>query len=109
MLCPSQAASATDDVSHLSDDAKGNQQPTSHPLRAVAKGKPVYSVPLLVWEDDWRGTVSQNNYSHTSILYSNAALDRRDLDNLTTSVHFFSTSAAAEPADLLDALVRESK
>ncbi|KAL9938890.1 hypothetical protein V8E36_002609 [Tilletia maclaganii] len=89
-------------------DAKGNQQPTSHPLRAVAKGKPVYSVPLLVWENDWRGTVSQNNYSHTSILYSNAALDRRDLDNLTTSVHFFSTSAAAEPADLLDALVRES-
>ncbi|KAL9938932.1 hypothetical protein V8E36_001745 [Tilletia maclaganii] len=89
-------------------DAKGNQQPTSHPLRAVAKGKPVYSVPLLIWEDDWRGTVSQSNYSHTSILYSNAALDRRDLDNLTTSVHFFSTSAAAEPADLLDALVRES-
>ncbi|KAL9938983.1 hypothetical protein V8E36_001796 [Tilletia maclaganii] len=88
-------------------DENNTKLPTSHPMRSLAKGKRRWNVPLLVWADDWRGTVGQGSYSHTSILYSNAGLDRADLDGLTSSVRFFSTSAAAEPDELLDAFVKE--
>ncbi|KAE8183292.1 hypothetical protein CF335_g8367, partial [Tilletia laevis] len=88
-------------------DENGQKMSQHHKLRTCAKGKKTYSVPLLVWEDDWRGTLGVGNYSHTSVLYSNAFLDRVDLDRRSSSVRFFSTSASATPEELFDAFVKE--
>ncbi|KAE8185667.1 hypothetical protein CF335_g7658 [Tilletia laevis] len=65
------------------------------------------SVPLLVWEDDWMTTMGMSQYPHTSVLFSNALLDRTELDRRSAAVRFYATSAAAQPEELLEAFVEE--
>ncbi|CAD6950050.1 unnamed protein product [Tilletia controversa] len=85
----------------------GSVMSTENPLRKLAKGKRMISVPLLVWEDDWRGTMGMGQYPHTSVLFSNALLDRTELDRRSAAVRFYATSAAAQPEELLEAFVEE--
>ncbi|CAD6947623.1 unnamed protein product [Tilletia laevis] len=85
----------------------GSVMSTENPLRKLAKGKRIISVPLLVWEDDWRGTMGMGQYPHTSVLFSNALLDRTELDRRSAAVRFYATSAAAQPEELLEAFVEE--
>ncbi|CAD6946088.1 unnamed protein product [Tilletia controversa] len=85
----------------------GSVMSTENPLRKLAKGKQMISVPLLVWEDDWRGTMGMGQYPHTSVLFSNALLDRTELDRRSAAVRFYATSAAAQPEELLEAFVEE--
>ncbi|KAE8240941.1 hypothetical protein A4X06_0g7723, partial [Tilletia controversa] len=98
----------SEQLRHISvDDLHGNTMRTMHPLRQLANGKKVRSVPVLMWEDDWRGTMGVGNYPHTSILFSNALLDRQDLDRRSSAVRFFSASAIADPEELLEAFSDE--
>ena len=67
------------------------------------------TIPLLVWEDDWRSTTGMGSSSFSSILYSNALLDRQDLDSGSAAVRFYAASGAAGPEEILEAFVNEIK
>ncbi|KAL9933878.1 hypothetical protein V8E36_006960 [Tilletia maclaganii] len=85
----------------------GRSLPDQNRYRAASQGKKVITIPLLVWEDDWRSTTGMGSSSFSSILYSNALLDRQDLDSGSAAVRFYAASGAAGPEEILEAFVNE--
>ncbi|KAL9931828.1 hypothetical protein V8E36_009378 [Tilletia maclaganii] len=51
--------------------------------------------------------MGMGQYPHTSVLFSNALLDRADLDRRSSAIRFFSTSDTATPEELMEAFVDE--
>ncbi|KAF7965722.1 hypothetical protein HWV62_42165 [Athelia sp. TMB] len=71
-----------------------------HPLRATAKGRMVYSIPLIIFEDDVSGNRSKQWNKHYSCYMSNGALPRTKLDN-EFHVRFVATSPHAAPLEIM--------
>ena len=79
----------------------GNVAP--NPLRAKAKGRMVYTVPLIVFMDDVSGNISKQWNKHYVIYMSNALLPRETLEK-QFYIHFVTSSPHATPMELMVAL-----
>lgn len=77
-----------------------------NPLRAKAKGRMVYGVPLLIFMDDVSGNSTKQWNKHFVVYMSNGALPREMLDQ-DFNIQFVSTSAEATPMEMMSA-VKES-
>lgn len=75
-----------------------------HPMRARAAGRPVYSIPVVVFMDDMSGNVSKQWNKHISVYISNAALPRERLDK-EYHTHFVTTSNHAEPMEIMTGVI----
>lgn len=71
-----------------------------HPLRATAGERLVYSIPLLIFQDDVSGNQSKQWNKHYSCYISNGALPRQKLDS-EFNVRFVSTSPFATPLEIM--------
>lgn len=74
-----------------------------HPLRTVAKDRPIYSIPLIAFIDDVSGNQSKQWNKHFSCYMSNGALPRRKLEN-EFHVRFVATSPNATPLEMMQGL-----
>ena len=74
-----------------------------NPLRAKAKGRMVYTVPLIVFMDDVSGNISKQWNKHFVIYMSNALLPRETLEK-QFYIHFATSSPHATPMELMAAL-----
>ena len=76
---------------------------TPHPLCAKAKGRMVYTVPLIVFMDDVSGNILKQWNKHYVIYMSNALLPHKTLDK-QFFIHFVTSSPHASPMELMMAL-----
>ncbi|KAH9941761.1 uncharacterized protein BXZ73DRAFT_41717, partial [Epithele typhae] len=74
-----------------------------NPLRAKAKGRMVYAVPLIVFMDDVSGNISKQWNKHHVIYMSNASLSREMLEK-QFCVRFVTASPHASPMELMAAM-----
>ncbi|KAG1828025.1 hypothetical protein EV424DRAFT_1318931 [Suillus variegatus] len=74
-----------------------------HPLREKAKGRMVYSVPLIIFMDDVSGNVSKQWNKHHAIYMSNANLPREMLEK-EFCVRFVTSSPHAAPMELMHSM-----
>lgn len=74
-----------------------------HPFRKIAKDRPVYAVPLIVFQDDVSGNQSKQWNKHYNIYMSNAALPREVLDK-EFSTRFVATSQHVPPLEMMRGL-----
>ncbi|KAJ7278158.1 hypothetical protein C8J57DRAFT_1126069, partial [Mycena rebaudengoi] len=79
-----------------------------NPLRAVAGGKRIHSVPVWVYCDDTSGNISKKWNKHNSILMSLAGLDSKKA-HLLYNVIFLATSNLAHPLEMFEAVVEALK
>jgi hypothetical protein len=77
-----------------------------HPLREKAKGRMVYSVPLIIFMDDVSRNVSKQWNKHHAIYMSNANLPREMLEK-EFCVRFVTSSPHTAQMELMHAM-RES-
>jgi hypothetical protein len=75
-----------------------------HPLREQADGRPVYVIPLILFEDDMSGNVSKQWNKHYSIYSSNASLPRHLIDQ-EFFTRFIATSNLAHPLEMMSGVV----
>jgi hypothetical protein len=74
-----------------------------NPLRGIAKGRPMFSVPIVKWSDDVSGSKSKQYNPHTNIYLANASLPHRKLAQ-EYFVRFATTSPHASSSELMAAL-----
>ncbi|KDQ14121.1 hypothetical protein BOTBODRAFT_110526 [Botryobasidium botryosum FD-172 SS1] len=74
-----------------------------HPLRELAQGRPVYSIPLIIFLDDVSGNKSKQWNKHHSCYVSNGALPRQ-IQEKEVNVRFVSTSPHASPGEMMQAI-----
>ncbi|KAG2339510.1 hypothetical protein BDR05DRAFT_1003322 [Suillus weaverae] len=74
-----------------------------HPLREKAKGRMVYSVPLIIFMDDVSGNISKQWNKHHAIYMSNANLPREMLEK-EFCVQFVTSSPHAAPMELMHSM-----
>jgi hypothetical protein len=74
-----------------------------NPLRKKAKGRMVYSVPLIIFMDDVSGNVSKQWNKHHVIYISNANLPREMIEK-EFCVRFVTSSPHAAPMELMTAM-----
>lgn len=79
----------------------GNAAP--NPLRTKAKGRMVYTVPLIVFMDDVSGNISKQWNKHYVVYVSNALLPRETLEK-QFYIRFVTSSPHATPMELMMAL-----
>jgi hypothetical protein len=77
-----------------------------HPLREVAAGRPVYSIPLITFMDDMSGGKSTVWNKHYSVYLSNGTIPREELQ-AEFHVRYVATSPHATPMELMQG-VRDS-
>lgn len=77
----------------------------SNPLRNAAKGRPVYSVPFVVFVDDVSGNVSKQWNKHWCCYVSNASLPRVEI-NKRRNVRFMCTTQHASPSEMLEGITQ---
>ncbi|KAG2115374.1 uncharacterized protein F5147DRAFT_569473 [Suillus discolor] len=77
-----------------------------HPLHKKAKGRMVYSVPLVIFMDDVSGNISKQWNKHHAIYMSNTNLPREMLEK-EFCVRFVMSSPHAAPMELMHSM-RES-
>ncbi|KAG1769945.1 hypothetical protein EV702DRAFT_928114, partial [Suillus placidus] len=77
-----------------------------HPLHEKAKGRMVYSVPLIIFMDDISGNISKQWNKHHAIYMLNANLPREMLEK-EFCVQFVTSSPHAAPMELMH-LMQES-
>lgn len=87
-------------LTKLLADSAAFQDAMPHPLCDVAKGRMVYSIPLIIFEDDVSGNRSKQWNKHYSCYMSNGALPRTKLDN-EFHVRFVATSPHATPLEIM--------
>ncbi|KAF7339159.1 hypothetical protein MVEN_01993000 [Mycena venus] len=75
-----------------------------NPLRIIAKGRRVLSVPIWFYCDDTSGNVSKKWNKHNSLLISLAGLEP-DKAHLLYNVLFLATSNLASPLEMFDAVI----
>lgn len=71
-----------------------------HPFRKVAGDRMVYSVPLILFEDDVSGNISKQWNKHYVVYASNANLPR-DMLEKEFCVRFVTSSPNAGPMELM--------
>lgn len=74
-----------------------------NPLRAIAKGKPVYTLSSMVFIDDVSGNDSKQWNEHIVCYTSNTSLPREELDK-QSNVRFFAASPHAKPLEIAEGL-----
>lgn len=74
-----------------------------HPIRATAKGMPVYFVPVMIFCDDVSGNVSKQWNKHHVAYASNGSLPRELLDK-GCNVRFVGASPNLGPLELLQGI-----
>lgn len=74
-----------------------------HPLHAVAGDRMVYSIPLIIFQDDVSGNQSKQWNKHYSCYMSNGAVPRTKLDG-DFQVRFIATSPHATPLELMEGI-----
>ncbi|KAF8595090.1 hypothetical protein BDV93DRAFT_457655 [Ceratobasidium sp. AG-I] len=74
-----------------------------HPLRIKADGRPVYSIPFIVFQDDVSGNRSKQWNKHYVIYGSNAALPRQEL-NKVANTRFFGASTRSKPLEMMSGI-----
>ncbi|KAJ7252875.1 hypothetical protein C8J57DRAFT_1660976 [Mycena rebaudengoi] len=79
-----------------------------NPLREIAAGRRIHSVPLWVYCDDTFGNISKKWNKHNSILMSLAGLDAKKA-HLLYNVIFLATSNLAHLLEMFDAVVEALK
>ncbi|KAF8346814.1 hypothetical protein F5887DRAFT_834375, partial [Amanita rubescens] len=82
-------------------EKRGSSVP--NPLRAKAKGRMVYTVPLIVFMDDVSGNISKQWNKHYVIYISNALLPRETFEK-QFCIRFVTSSPHAMPMELMMAL-----
>ncbi|KAG9102947.1 hypothetical protein FRC06_000691 [Ceratobasidium sp. 370] len=75
----------------------------SHELREQADGRPVYSVPFVLFVDDVSGNVSKQWNKHWCAYTSNASLPREQM-NKRSNIRFMATSQHASPLEMVDGI-----
>ena len=85
---------------HFTADTRDAAKCMPHPLREISQGRPVYSIPLIIFIDDVSGNVSKQWNKHYSCYVSNGALPR-ELQELEANVRFVSTSTNASPLEMM--------
>ncbi|KAJ7714681.1 hypothetical protein B0H14DRAFT_2176025, partial [Mycena olivaceomarginata] len=75
-----------------------------NPLRIVANGRRVLTVPLWFYCDNTSGNVSKKWNKHKSLLVSLAGL-APDKAHLLYNVLFLATSNLASPLEMFDAII----
>ena len=79
-----------------SSEKPGNAVP--NPLRAKAKGRMVYTVPLIVFMDDVSSNILKQWNKHHAIYMSNALLPRETLEK-QFYIHFATSSPHVTPME----------
>jgi hypothetical protein len=79
-----------------------------HPLRKMANGRPVYLVPLIIFEDDMSGNQSKQWNKHYSAYFSNASLPRHLIEQ-EFYTRFICTSNTAEPLEMMSGVIESSR
>ena len=79
---------------------KHNNAVTPDPLCTKAKGRMVYTVPLIVFMDDVSGNISKQWNKHYVIYMSNALLPRKTLEK-QFFIRFVTSSLHASPMELM--------
>jgi hypothetical protein len=74
-----------------------------HPLRLKAHGRPVYSIPFIVFQDDVSGARTKQYNKHNVCYMSNAALPRTEL-NKTSNIRFVGSSTTCAPLEMMEGL-----
>ncbi|KAF8750716.1 hypothetical protein RHS01_08918 [Rhizoctonia solani] len=77
----------------------------SHPLRELAAGREVYSIPFILFVDDVSGNTSKQWNKHWCCYASNAALPRKEL-NQRSNIRFVSTSQHIDPLEMLNGVCK---
>ncbi|CAD6913429.1 unnamed protein product [Tilletia controversa] len=93
-------------LSRLSLMEGDDELPHTHPERFRSNGKRLYSVPIVVFIDDLSGARSKRWNKHEAIYFSNATLDRCDLD-LDSNIKLVSISKDVTGENQLSAVVDE--
>ncbi|EJU01380.1 hypothetical protein DACRYDRAFT_16097 [Dacryopinax primogenitus] len=75
-----------------------------NPWRQKANGRHVYSLPLMIWEDDVSGNRSKQWYKHYNVCASNLAMPRQDME-VSSNILFLGTSPHATALELMEGLV----
>ncbi|KAG8725158.1 hypothetical protein FRC09_007147 [Ceratobasidium sp. 395] len=76
-----------------------------HPLRRQADGREVYSVPLIVFQDDVSANRTKQWNKHHVVYASNAALPREEL-NRASNVKFVCSSPHAQPLEMMGCVMQ---
>lgn len=92
---------ANADIITESSTQYASQMP--HPMRAKAKGRMVYAVPLIIFMDDVSGNISKQWNKHHVIYMSNGNLPREMVDK-EFCVRFVTSSPHASPMELMSAM-----
>ncbi|QRV78666.1 glutamate receptor 3,4 [Ceratobasidium sp. AG-Ba] len=71
-----------------------------HPLRGKAAGRPVYSIPLVIFQDDVSANRTKQWNKHHVVYSSNAALPRKEM-NRASNVRFVGSSPHAKPLEMM--------
>ncbi|KAG8719357.1 hypothetical protein FRC08_003023 [Ceratobasidium sp. 394] len=74
-----------------------------NPLRSEAAGRPIYSVPFIVFVDDVSGNKSKQWNKHWCCYVSNAALPREEI-NRRRNIRFMSTTQHASPMEMMSGI-----
>lgn len=74
-----------------------------HKLRSTAKGRAIYSLPIIIFLDDVSGNISKAWNKHWNAYLSNAALPREEIEK-AYNVRFVTTSPFAGPMELMQGI-----
>lgn len=74
-----------------------------NPLRAIADGLEVDGVPIMVYEDDMSGNVSNQWNVHYSVMWSMFGLPHKELEKMI-NINFATTSPHASAMELMKAI-----
>ncbi|KEP45802.1 hypothetical protein V565_240180, partial [Rhizoctonia solani 123E] len=74
-----------------------------HPLRQKAQGRPVYSIPFIVFQDDVSGNRTKQFNKHNVCYMTNAALPRTEY-NKTPNIRFVGLSTTCTPLEMMEGL-----
>jgi hypothetical protein len=74
-----------------------------HSLREIAGARMVYSVPLVIFQDDVSGNRSKQWNKHYSCYMSNGTIPRQKLES-EFHVRFVSTSPFASPLEIMQGI-----
>ncbi|KAF8593558.1 hypothetical protein BDV93DRAFT_460863 [Ceratobasidium sp. AG-I] len=74
-----------------------------NPVRQIAKGRPVYSIPVIMFMDDVSGAKTTQWNKHYSAYMSNGSIPREKLQS-EFHVRFVATSPHASPLELMEGI-----
>ncbi|KAB5589914.1 Glutamate receptor 3,4 [Ceratobasidium theobromae] len=86
---------------YFDDSSSRYQHFMPHPLCVQANSRIVYSIPLIIFQDDVSANRSKQWNKHHVIYMSNGALPRKEL-NKPANIKFVGSSPTAAPLDMME-------